>query len=98
VLLACVTYLLLLSLLPVQCCMLILRLHAVLLQGAGAGELLTAVLGMALTGLGFVIYKQRRSISLPAVALTAIAAAAFNVMSTVGATHMVPLTHGELQQ
>lgn len=61
-------------------------------QGAGAGELLTAVVGMALTGLGVVIYKQRRSISMPAVALTAVAAAAFNVMSTVGATHLVPLT------
>ncbi|WIA12341.1 hypothetical protein OEZ85_012392 [Tetradesmus obliquus] len=61
-------------------------------QSAGAGELLTAVVGMALTGLGVVIYKQRRSISMPAVALTAVAAAAFNVMSTVGATHLVPLT------
>jgi hypothetical protein len=67
-----------------------------LLQGAGAGELLTAVVGMALTGLGFAIYKQRRSISIPAVAVTAVAAAAFNVMSTVGATHLVPLTAGEL--
>jgi hypothetical protein len=52
---------------------------------------------MALTGLGFVVYKQRRSISIPAVAVTAVAAAAFNVMSTVGATHVVPLTDGELQ-
>lgn len=68
----------------------------VLLQGAGAGELLTAVVSMALTGLGVVIYKQRRSISMPAVALTAVAAAAFNVMSTVGATHLVPLTAGEM--
>jgi putative effector of murein hydrolase len=71
---------------------------AALLQGAGAGELLTAVLGMALTGLGFVIYKQRRSISIPAVAVTAVAAAAFNVMSTVAMTHLVPLTDGELRQ
>jgi hypothetical protein len=66
------------------------------MQGAGAGELLTAVVGMALTSLGFVIYKQRRSISIPAVAATAVAAAAFNVTSTVGATHLVPMTAGKL--
>lgn len=54
-----------------------------------------ALLGVALTGLSVVIYKQRASISLPGVAGTALATSLFTMLTTVGAANLLGVTSGE---
>lgn len=66
-----------------------------LMQGNGAGELLVSLLGIPLTGLGFVVYKNRRHINLPAVIGTAVVSLAFTVASTVGVARLTGMSDGE---
>lgn len=54
-----------------------------------------APLGMALTGLGFIVYKQRHRINLVAVAGTAVASLLFSVASTVGLSRVVGMSDSE---
>ena len=55
-----------------------------------------SLVGTALTGLAFVIYKQRASISLPAVAGTAMVSSVFSVLATMGASNILGVTAGAL--
>jgi hypothetical protein len=63
-------------------------------QGLGAGDILMSLVGTALTGLAFVIYKHRASISLPAVAGTALVSSVFSVMATMGASNILGVSAG----
>lgn len=53
-----------------------------------------SLVGPALTGLAFVIYKHRSSISVPAVAGTALLSSAFSVLATLGASNILGVTAG----
>lgn len=53
-----------------------------------------ACVGTALTGLAFVIYKHRASISVPAVAGTALLSSVFSVAATLGASNILGVTAG----
>ena len=64
-------------------------------QGLGAGDLIMSMVGPALTGLAFVIYKHRRSIALPAVAGTTLVSSAFSVLATLGASNILGVSAGE---
>jgi hypothetical protein len=63
-------------------------------QGFGAGDIIMSCVGTALTGLAFVIYKHRASISVPAVAGTALLSSVFSVMATLGASNLLGVTAG----
>lgn len=65
-------------------------------QGFGAGDIIMSVVGTALTGLAFVIYKHRASISMPAVAGTALLSSLFSVAATMGASNILGVTAGML--
>jgi hypothetical protein len=60
----------------------------------GAGDIIMSLVGTALTGLAFVIYKHRASISVPAVAGTALVSSVFSVMATMGASNILGFTAG----
>lgn len=62
----------------------------------GAGDIIMSLVGTALTGLAFVIYKHRASISVPAVAGTALVSSVFSVMATMGASNILGVTAGAL--
>jgi hypothetical protein len=64
------------------------------LQGLGAGDILMSLVGTALTGLAFVIYKHRASICLPAVAGTVLVSSVFSVMATMGASNILGVSAG----
>jgi hypothetical protein len=62
----------------------------------GAGDVIMSLVGTALTGLAFVIYKHRASISVPAVAGTALLSSVFSVMATMGVSNILGITAGAL--
>jgi len=53
-----------------------------------------SLVGTALTGLACVIYKHRSSISVPAVAGTALVSSMFSVLATMGASNILGVTAG----
>jgi hypothetical protein len=61
----------------------------------GAGDVLAAPLGAALTAVGFLIYKHRAALALPAIAATAALSAAFSVATSVAAAKVLGVSTGE---
>ena len=63
-------------------------------QVPGAGELLVAPLGAALTALGVLIYKHRSSIRLPAIGAASLLSGAVSVVTSVAAAKMLGVSAG----
>lgn len=64
------------------------------MQVFGAGDLLIAPLGAALTALGVLMYKHRRALALPAIAATAALSAAFSVATSAAAAKLLGVSTG----
>lgn len=64
-------------------------------QVLGAGDVLAAPLGAALTAVGFLIYKHRAALALPAIAATAALSAAFSVTTSVAAAKVLGVSTGK---
>jgi hypothetical protein len=77
------------------CCLPASAIPAPLLpQVFGAGELLVAPLGAALTALGVLIYKHRAALALRGIAATAALSAAFSVATSVAAAKLLGVSTG----
>jgi putative effector of murein hydrolase len=64
-------------------------------QVLGAGDVLVAPLGAALTALGLLIYKHWKALALPGIAATAVVSAAFSVATSVLAAKLLGVSTGE---